>query len=229
MAHRQNGAAKEVAAVQRPRLSRQRVVELALAIIDEDGLESLNMRRLASDAGVKPMSLYHHFPSKRSMLDAVADAIAGEALRLPPGDDGWRERTTFLFAGLHEATLRHPRALPLIATAAIRTPNGRRWMEALMRALLQGGFSADEAARAYHSLGAFALGFGYAQLLAQDVSVAAVVKQLAGHRAEYPSLITVGLRLMDWERPGDFEAGFEALLDSAVARRGRPEAEAAGA
>ncbi len=119
----------------------------------------------------------------------MADAIAGEALRLPGHEERWRERTSFLFAGLHEATLRHPRALPLIATAAIRTPNGRRWMDALMRALLEGGFTADEAARIYHSLGAFTLGLGYAQLLARDVPKAAVVAQLAGHRGEYPSLM----------------------------------------
>jgi AcrR family transcriptional regulator len=201
-------------------LSPDRVVALALAIIDKDGLDGLNMRRLAADAGVKPMSLYHHFPSKRLMLDAVADAIAGEALALPPEKGDWRDRTRFLFAGLHTSTLRHPRALPLIATAAIRTPNGRRWMDALMRALLDGGFTADEAAGVYHMLGAFTLGFGYAQLLATDVSVAAVVGQLAGRRAEYPSLLSVGLRLMDWDRPDDFTAGFEALLASAIERRG---------
>lgn len=213
----------------RRRLSRERVVALTLAIIDEDGLEGLNMRRLAADAGVKAMSLYHHFPSKRSLLDAVADAIAGEALRLPADEERWRTRVAFLFAGLHEATLRHPRALPLIATAAVRTSNGRRWMEALMAALLEGGFTPDEAAGTYHSLGAFTLGFGYAQLLAGDVPKAAVVAQLAGRRSEYPSLMTVGLRLMEWDRPGDFTAGFQALLDSAVTRRGggQPGSESA--
>ncbi len=61
-------------------LTRERIVELALEIIDEDGLDALNMRRLAADAGVKPMSLYHHFPNKSAILDAVSEKIAAAAL-----------------------------------------------------------------------------------------------------------------------------------------------------
>ena len=64
----------------RTALTRERIVELALEIIDEDGLEAMNMRRLAADAGVKPMSLYHHFPNKRAILDAVGEKIAAAAL-----------------------------------------------------------------------------------------------------------------------------------------------------
>ena len=65
----------------RAALTRQRIVELALEIIDEDGLEALNMRRLAAEAGVKPMSLYHHFANKDAILDAAwPRTIAAAAL-----------------------------------------------------------------------------------------------------------------------------------------------------
>ena len=62
-------------------LSRQRIVALALHIIDEHGLEALNIRRLAAEAGVKPMSLYHHFRSKTAILDAVGESIAAGGAR----------------------------------------------------------------------------------------------------------------------------------------------------
>ena len=48
------------------------------------------MRRLAADAGVKPMSLYHHFPNKDAILDGVAARIieeTGPALPLDAGAD----------------------------------------------------------------------------------------------------------------------------------------------
>lgn len=193
-------------------LTRERIVELALETIDRDGLDALNMRRLARHAGVKPMSLYHHFPSKQSILDAVAESIAAAAIGLPPADGPWQARVRFLFANLHLLVQAHPRALPLISTAVVRTPSGRRWMEELMRVLLKAGFTPDRAAAAYHTLGAYTLGVGYARLLSLEVSSTDVVAQLAGHWREYPHLMRVGLRLTAWDQPGEFESGFEVLL-----------------
>jgi AcrR family transcriptional regulator len=60
----------------RPReaiLSRNLIRDQALAIIDEEGLASLTMRRLAARLGVQAASLYAHFPNKEAVLDAIAD------------------------------------------------------------------------------------------------------------------------------------------------------------
>ena len=113
----------EEAAPRRAALTRRRIVELALEIIDEDGLGALNMRRLAADAGVKPMSLYHHFPNKAAILDAVSEKIAAAALGVSPPHPRWQSRVRQLFMGLHALTEAHPRALPLISTAVVRTPS----------------------------------------------------------------------------------------------------------
>ena len=48
----------------RPGLSRDRVVEAALAIVDRDGLDGLTMRRLASELGVEAMSLLPLVPER---------------------------------------------------------------------------------------------------------------------------------------------------------------------
>src|SRR6202012_992090 len=50
-------------------LSRDKVLEAALRLIDEHGLAALSMRRLASDLGVEAMSLYHHVRNKADLLD----------------------------------------------------------------------------------------------------------------------------------------------------------------
>jgi AcrR family transcriptional regulator len=121
-------------ATTREPLTRLRIVKLALEIIDAEGLDSLNMRRLASAAGVKPMSLYHHYPNKEAILLAVAESIsaaalgdaasggpaAGEDLGMPlaarPGPStagDWRDQVRLLFVGLYELVQAHPRALPL--------------------------------------------------------------------------------------------------------------------
>lgn len=197
-------------------LTKERIVELALDIIDTDGLEALNMRRLASATGVRPMSLYHHYPNKQAILDAVGEALSADSLgETLPGADG-RDAVRQLLVGLHLLVRAHPRALPLISTAVIRTPSGRRWMNDLMRLLLEAGAQPAEAARIYHVLGAYTLGWGYARLLALDVSPGSIVGQLAGHWSEYPHLLQVGMPLAAWEDTGEFEDGLDALLTRAV-------------
>ncbi len=60
---------------QRDALTPERVVEAALRLADEHGLEALTMRRLGTALGVEAMSLYRHVASKEALLDALADAI----------------------------------------------------------------------------------------------------------------------------------------------------------
>ena len=210
----------EDTAPRRSALTRERIVELALEIIDEDGLEAMNMRRLAADAGVKPMSLYHHYPNKRAILDAVGEKIAAAALGVSPPDPRWQSRVRQLFMGLHALTEAHPRALPLISAAVVRTPSGRRWMEELMGTLLEAGFSEDRAATVYHVLGSYTLGLGYARMLGDEVQTTDIVAQLIGHWADYPSMMRVGMRLAVWDRPGEFETGLDVLLAHFASRPG---------
>ena len=193
-------------------LTRPRIIELALHIIDAEGLAALNMRRLAACAGVKPMSLYHHFPDKEAILAEVAESIAAAALGEQCAAGRWQERTRLLFVGLYELVQAHPRALPLITTGVLRTPSGRRWMEELMGVLLEAGFTPDAAARVYHLLGAFTLGLGYARLLSLEVPAETIIGELTGHWADYPNLLRVGLQLAIWDQPADFAVGLDVLL-----------------
>ncbi len=218
-------------ATTREPLTRLRIVELALEIIDAEGLDALNMRRLAGAAGVKPMSLYHHYPNKDAILLAVAESISAAALgdaasgdaRLGRTTEGrgagafsareWRDRLRLLFVGLYELVQAHPRALPLIGTGVLRTPSGRRWMEELMRVLLKAGFTPDESASIYHTLGAYTLGLGYAQMLSLEIPAESIVGELTGHWADYPNLLRVGLQLAIWDQPATFASGLDVLLE----------------
>jgi TetR/AcrR family tetracycline transcriptional repressor len=205
--------APPVAAATRARLTPARITELALGIIDREGLEGLNMRRLADEAGVKPMTLYHHFRNKEAMLTAVAETIAAGALGEAQPAGEWRDRVRALFVGLHRLVEAHPRALPLITTGVLKTPSGRRWMEELMRVLLDAGFAPESAATVYHVLGAYTLGLGYAGLLSLDVTPASIAAEAGLSWLAYPSMLRVGLRLARWDDPGEFATGLEVLLE----------------
>src|SRR5687767_11947956 len=59
-------------------LSRERVIESAIAMADAGGIESLSMRRLAQDVGVEAMSLYHYFRSKNELQEHMLGAVYAE-------------------------------------------------------------------------------------------------------------------------------------------------------
>ena len=54
----------------RPRLTRERVIQAALAVADSGGLGSLTIRSLAKELGAKPMSVYYHVANK-AKLDRI--------------------------------------------------------------------------------------------------------------------------------------------------------------
>src|SRR6187200_3216192 len=73
----------------RPALSRERVVEGAVAIADARGIDALTIRSLAQHLGVKPMSLYYYVANKSEILDAIVDVVFSE-IDLPTVDGDWR-------------------------------------------------------------------------------------------------------------------------------------------
>ena len=69
-------------------LSRERVLEAAVALADEGGIDALSMRKLADQLGVKAMSLYNHVANKDDLLDGIVDAVWGEISLPDPAPSG---------------------------------------------------------------------------------------------------------------------------------------------
>src|SRR5712692_3241040 len=73
--------------VRRP-LTRERILQTGLWMIDQQGLEAFTMRKLAQELGVDPMSIYRHFENKEALLDGVVDVLWSE-VKLPESRVGW--------------------------------------------------------------------------------------------------------------------------------------------
>jgi len=65
---------------------RRQILDAALAIADEEGLEAVSMRAVAARVGVSPMALYPHVGSKEALLDGMVGRLLGE-LPAPTGPD----------------------------------------------------------------------------------------------------------------------------------------------
>jgi TetR/AcrR family tetracycline transcriptional repressor len=72
-------------------LTRQKVVDTALALLDEVGLDGLTTRRLATELGVKSPALYWHFRDKRELLDEMAATLLLAGMGGPRAEESWRE------------------------------------------------------------------------------------------------------------------------------------------
>jgi len=51
--------------------TRRRILQIALSLMAQRGVDGTSMRDLASAAGLNVASLYHYFPSKRDLLESV--------------------------------------------------------------------------------------------------------------------------------------------------------------
>jgi len=57
----------------RLQLSKERIIAAALEVVDDGGLEALTMRVLGERLGVEAMAIYHYFPNKAALLEAVGE------------------------------------------------------------------------------------------------------------------------------------------------------------
>lgn len=120
-------------------LSREAIVERALAIADTEGLAAVTVRRIAVDFGVTPMALYWHVRNKDELLAAMGDQFF-EGLSVPPVED-WLDELRAIMAVLVESLRRHPAAAPLAAQRVMSCQPGLELAERTMGLLRRVGFS----------------------------------------------------------------------------------------
>ena len=144
-----------MAAHNRPPLTRDRIIEAALHIVDGQGLGRLTMRRLGDALQVEAMAIYHHMPrGKEELLDGLVSHVA--VLPARPGGD-WRQALREWAAAYRARLMAHSGVLPLVVTRrnpAALTDTAASVREILYRAGLPEGAAADGA----HALLGYVIG-----------------------------------------------------------------------
>ena len=147
-------------------LERRTIVEKALELLDEVGMDGLSTRRLAAELGVKGPSLYWHFKNMRELLDLMAEALLETALPAPddhPHD--WQAWLADGARGIRRAALSHRDGARLMAGSR---PTGKSTilnLPAMTGRLQSEGFRHKEAHQTLMTLGRYAMGWAsYEQL-----------------------------------------------------------------
>ena len=130
------------------RLSRDTVVTAALALADTEGLETLTIRRLATDLGVTPMALYWHFKDKERLLDGVSELVLDEIV-LPAADPSrpWDEELRDILGALLAALRAHPAVTEVVKNRILLCDSGLELTERVLGTLRGAGFSVEQSAQ----------------------------------------------------------------------------------
>ena len=192
-------------------LTQARIVAAALSLAARDGLGGLTTRKLGKALGVEAMSIYHHFPSKRHLHDALVDHAIGSIAFPPPGPPLRRLRA--LCIAYRAMAHRHAALYPLIGLHRLNTPAGVRFLERALSIVHEAVPDAGRAARQFRAIGYYLMGAAFDETAgyARGPSAAEPVDE-AFVALHCPRLAAASPYFARDEWDATFEAGLDALL-----------------
>lgn len=128
------------AARERKPITQDAVLDAAMGLLDREGLDAINMRRIAQELGTGPATLYQHISGKDELLELLLDRVAGE-VELPdaPDPDHWEDQLRELATNVWRALVAHD-GIAYAAIARIPTgPNALTVTEAMLGIMRAGG------------------------------------------------------------------------------------------
>ena len=149
---------KQRSGTKKPRLSVDRVLDGAVALADEIGVEAFTIRKLADALDTKPMTIYHHLAGKDAILDGMVDRVFAEIDR-PPADLVWKDAMRHRCRSAREVLSRHRWAAPLMESRTNPGPETLGHHDAVLGCLRRGGLSLEMTGHAYALLDSYVYGF----------------------------------------------------------------------
>jgi AcrR family transcriptional regulator len=202
---------------ERSRLNRNRVIRAAVEFADGSGIESLSMRKLASELGVVPMALYKHVADKEDLLDGMVDLVIAE-IEPPIAGADWKAAVRERILSARRALLRHPWARRALETRTTPTPVVLAYEDSMIGLLRDAGFTLDLTHHVLHAIGSRI--FGFTQELYEASSTASPpaeippeVEQALPHIAEIMRLISHNPDSVVGRAGCDDQFEFEFALD----------------
>ena len=201
-------------------LTRDRVLQAAIGLADQGGIESLSMRKLGQVLGVEAMALYYHFANKDEVLDGIIDLVFAEIDLPAPGAD-WKTAMRRRGVSLRDVLSRHRWAIGMMESRRNPGSANLRHHDAMIGSLLAGGFDMAMAAHAYSLLDAYIYGFALTKMNlpfegGSDVAEVAQTMLEPFSMDDYPNLvafITEHAMKPDYDFADEFEYGLDVILD----------------
>jgi AcrR family transcriptional regulator len=212
----------------RPRrepLSRERIIQAALRIMDEEGLEAVTMRRIGRALGVEAMSLYNHVQDKEDILDGICEHVLAQ-FRVPQVE-GWVEAARLGAREFRRLLLAHPNVIRLMTDqkSAFTNAESLRGYEFALDVFRSAGLSVADSVKAFHAFGGYIFGFVMMELGLmvggpEDEEHAQAHEEMARvlAPADLPRLREALPHIIDCDIEEQFEFGLDLLIQGIRAR-----------
>ena len=200
-------------------LTRARIAEAAVALIDTEGEQKFTMRRLARALGVDPMAVYHHLPNKAAVVhEAVEAVVARCALPEPAGP--WPDRVRTICRAFRGLASAHPGMFPLVSVHQHFVPSDHRVFEALLAAVSEAGLTDRETVWAASALLGYAAGFALDELTGtvRALTEAERTTLRALPDAEFPATKRLIDAVVTTDLDREFAFGLDIMLAGITAR-----------
>lgn len=213
-------------------LTPERIIEVATRICDEEDIEVLTIRRLASDLGVGAMTLYSYFRSKEEILDGIADYVMGN-FRLPTAEETSPAAVVRALALAFLDMMReHPSIVRLFSTRVSTGPESMKGaFESVIGRLREAGFPDGDAVRVYGLIVQYSLGFASYQAPRPwgkpDHPDVEELRRRRKHfyaalpREDFPNMVELSTEMTTLPSDEQFLFGLECLVDGLLRRAGQ--------
>jgi AcrR family transcriptional regulator len=206
----------------RAHLSRERVLETAVAFADRHGLDALSMRKLGEELGASAMSAYYYFPNKDQLVDGMVDLVFGE-IEPPSRELDWKTAMRRRAVSTRDALNRHRWAVGNMEGRTDHGPANLRLHDAVLGCLRAAGFSIEATVHAYSVQDAYIYGFALqeADMSSEtpDDFAAEAQRQMDAYKdvlADYPHLVEVVggyVAKSGYDYNKEFLFGLDLILD----------------
>src|SRR5947207_7358841 len=92
-------------------LSREKIIDAGLQLVDDAGPQGMTMRRLAQRLDVTATALYHYFQDRDELLEAIVDHVSARIVADAESTGDWAGQLRALLSALVEHALSHPSAV----------------------------------------------------------------------------------------------------------------------
>jgi AcrR family transcriptional regulator len=147
-----------------PSLTVAQIVDAAVRVADEGGLDAVSMRKVGAELGVAAMALYRYVRTKDELIDAMIDRVLGDEPAERQVVGGWQAALADEAGRLRHAALSHPWVVGLLLGRPSFGPNALRYVERSMASVDGLGLTIDQMLDLTETVHAFTVGFVQAEL-----------------------------------------------------------------
>ncbi len=174
------------------------------------------MRKLGRELAVEAMALYHYFPSRDALIDAIVETVVSE-MGAPSEAGSWEEQLRERFRSYRRLAQAHPHVFPLVGKRAVKNPEALAPVEQMLEILRAAGFSPYQALHSFRTLSSYAFGYALTEIVgfalepsADGTAARFDVRTVDPKR--FPRMREVAPHVVACDHDVEFELGLDLIL-----------------